>query len=132
MTFRKALLCATFLLAGCMPTIPHGLGVIYDREVYESLRPGEVTRTDVLLTLGEPRYRFGEDRFFMYEWDVVYAWGYIPFVWFFPVYAPHYLCLEFGPDSYLLRNEHLTGSLYGKPEKAIQKCTRMNQTKKTP
>lgn len=131
-TFRKALLCVVFILAGCAPTIPHGLGRVYDRKVYEILHPGEATRTDVLLTLGEPLYRFEEDRFFMYEWVVVYAWGYIPYGWFFPVYAPHYLCLEFAPDSSLVRREHFIGSLYGKPEKAIQKCTLMNQPKETP
>jgi len=132
LNFRKALLCAVLLLAGCVPTIPYGMVHEYDREVYESLRPGEATRADVLLTIGEPLYRFEEDRFFMYEWLVVYAFGVIPPAVAFPVYAPHYLCLEFAPDSCLVRREHFIGSIYGKPEKAIQKCTLMNQPKETP
>lgn len=132
MTFRKVLLGIVFLLAGCAPTIPHGLGRVYDRKSYETLHPGESTRTDVLMTLGEPLYRFEEDRFFMYEWEVVYAWGYIPYGPFFPVCAPHYLCLEFAPDSHLVRCEHFIGSLYGTAEKAIQRCTSVNHPEKTP
>ena len=132
-TFRKALLCVVIMLAGCMPvpSIPHGLGRVYDRKVIESFRPGEVTRIDILMTIGEPLYRFEEDRFFMYEWAVVYGWG-LTFGGPFPIMTPHYFCLEFGPDSYLLRIEHLRGLLFGKPEGAIQKCTHMNQSKKTP
>lgn len=132
MTLRKALLCVVFLLAGCVPTIPHGIGVVYDKETFEALRPGEVTRADVLLTIGEPRYRFEENRFFIYEWDMVVAWVYFPYGLPFPLRVPDYLCLEFAPDSFLLCKEHLRWSLYGKPEKAIQKCTHMNQPKKTP
>jgi hypothetical protein len=120
------------MLAGCAPTIPHGLGRIYDKKVYETLHTGEVTRTDVLMTLGEPQYRFEEDRFFMYEWEVAYAWGYIPYGLPFPICWPHYLCLEFTTDSFLIRREHFIGDIYGEPEKAIQKCTLMNQQEKTP
>jgi hypothetical protein len=131
-TFRKTLLCVVIMLAGCAPTIPHGLGRIYDKKVYETLHTGEVTRTDVLMTLGEPQYRFEEDRFFMYEWEVAYAWGYIPYGLPFPICWPHYLCLEFTTDSFLIRREHFIGDIYGEPEKAIQKCTLMNQQEKTP
>ena len=129
------MLCGVILLAGCLPvpTIPHGLGVVLDKEDFESLRPGEVTRADILMNLGEPRHRLQGDRFFMYEWTVSYGYvivggGYQAYP--FPVTAPHYLCLEFGTDSKLVRQERITGSLYAKPDKAIQKCTGQQEESK--
>ena len=66
MSFRASLVIALFLLAGCLPvpTIPHGLGVVLDKDSFESLRPGESTRADVLFNLGEPQHRLEKDRFF--------------------------------------------------------------------
>lgn len=130
MKLKVALLFGVFLFAGCfpVPTIPHGLGAV-DKEDLESLRPGEVTRADVLLRLGEPSYRFEEDRFFMYGWTVTYGYVIIGTVAGFPVTAPHYLCLEFGSDSNLLRREQITGSLYSKPYKAIQRCCHQKESK---
>jgi hypothetical protein len=127
MKFGAALILGAFLFYGCLPlpTIPHGLGVVLDKEAFESLRPGEVSRADVLLALGEPRHRLEKDRFLMYEWTVAYGYVIVggpcqalPI----PVTAPHYLCLEFGLDSSLLRREHFRGSLYANPKKAIRKC----------
>ena len=82
---RKSLLCIVLLLAGCVPTIPYGIDRVYDIKAYETLHPCEATRADVLMTLGEPLYRLEEDRFFMYKWKVVYAWGYIPYGTPFPI-----------------------------------------------
>jgi hypothetical protein len=134
MKLKAALLFGVFLLAGCLPvpTIPHGLGVVLDKKDLESLRPGEVTRADVLLRLGEPSYRLEEDRFFMYEWTLAYGYVFIGGGYQaagFPVTAPHYLCLEFGTDSNLLRREQITGSLYSKPDKAIQRCCHQKESK---
>jgi hypothetical protein len=75
--------------------------------------------------MGEPRHRLDDDRFLMYEWDVAY--GYVVVgggtqAYPIPVMAPHYFCLEFGPDSQLARCDHLVGSLYAKPDKAIRRC----------
>jgi len=127
-----SVLIGVLLLAGCLPipVVPHGLGVVPDKEAFESLRPGVTTRADVLLLLGEPNHRFDDDRFLMYEWTVAYGYvivgGYTQ-AYPIPVAAPHYLCLEFGLDSRLVRNEHLIGSLYAKPDKAIRRCTKQSE-----
>ena len=123
----SSVLIGALLLSGCLPipVVPHGLGVVPDKEAFESLRPNSATRADVLLLLGEPNYRLDDDRFLMYEWTVAYGYvivgGYTQ-AYPVPVAKPHYLCLEFGPDSRLVRSEQLTGSLYSKPDKAIRRC----------
>lgn len=121
------------LIGGCLPlpTPPHGLGVVLDEESYERLRPGEVSRADVLLALGEPRHRLGGDRFLMYEWAVSYGYvvvGGATQAYPIPVTAPHYLCLEFGDDSRLVRREKLTGGLYAKPDRAIERCMKPKES----
>ncbi len=112
---------------GCIPipAPPHGLGVVPDMDAIKSFRLQNSTRADVLLKLGEPRYRLDGDRFLIYEWEVAYGYLVIggPGAAFpLPVSFPHYLCLEFGTDSRLVRQDHLIGSIYGKPDKAIKKC----------
>lgn len=127
MTFRSVMVMCSILLAGCapVPTVPHGIGVVYDNDSFESLRLGESTRADVLMILGEPKYRLEDDRFFMYEWSVAY--GYIltmitvlPFI---PIGIPHYQCLEFRPDSCLVRREEFIGS----QDKALRKCMKQHE-----
>ena len=118
------------LLSGCLPvpTWPHAISVAPDKDACEAFVIGEATRADVLLVMGDPHYTLDDDRFFMYEWTVSYGYviigGYTAAVPI-PVTAPHYYCLEFGPDSRLLRREHLAGSLYGKPAKAMGKCMKL-------
>ena len=58
------------LVDGCVivPTPEHGLGQISDATT-RSLRAGETTRAEVLLTLGEPTQSF-DDQVFSYEWHV--------------------------------------------------------------
>ena len=130
LSISRSVLIGALLLSGCLPipAVPHGLGVVPDKEAFESLLPGEATRADILLLLGPPNHRLDDDRFLMYEWMVSYGYiivgGYTQ-AYPIPVTAPHYMCLEFGPDSRLVRREYLTGSLYAKPEKAIRRC--MNQ-----
>lgn len=126
---RAILLLCTLLLFGCLPvpTPPHGIGVVLDKKSFESLKPGEAHRADVLLTLGEPRFRIEKDRFFIYEWTVAYGYvivgGYLQ-GYAIPVTAPHYLCLEFGQDSRLVRREHFVVAPYTKADEAIRKCTK--------
>lgn len=111
-------------MAGCipLPVPPHGLGVVPDKEEFESFRTGISKRADVLLALGEPRYRLDEDRFLLYEWTVAYGYLLISGGAVLPITVPNFLCLEFGSDSRLLRKEHLVGSIYGEPEKAQKRC----------
>jgi hypothetical protein len=123
-------LIGMLLLAGCLPipTVPHGLEPVPDQEAVDSLSPGVSTRADVLLLLGEPKHRLDDDRFFLYEWDVAYGYvivgGYTQ-AYPVPVAGPQYLCFEFGPDSRVVHREHLIGSLYAKPDKAIRKCMKL-------
>jgi hypothetical protein len=89
------------------------------------LHTGLAKRSDVLLTLGEPHYRLQGDRFLMYEWQVAYGYVFIGGAGagaIFPATAPHFLCLEFGEDTQLVRQSTLSGSLYTKPDKAIESC----------
>lgn len=121
------LLICLLLLVGCLPipTVPHTLGPRPDKSAIDALKLEVANRADVLLLLGEPHHRLEDDRFLIYEWDVAYGYvivgGYAQ-AYPVPVIAPHYLCLEFGPDSHLLRREPLTGSLYAKPDRAIKRC----------
>ena len=124
-------LLGALFLAGCLPipVVPHGLGVVPDKDAFKSLCSGAATRADVLLLMGEPKYRL-DDAHLMYEWDVAYGYvaiggGYTGAI--IPVKAPHYFCFEFGPDSQLVRCEHLVGSLYGKPAKAMGKCMKLQE-----
>lgn len=128
---RTGTLFLTLLIilgVGCipLPTPPHGLGVVLDKESFANLTPGHVARADVLLTLGEPRYRLDADRFLMYEWAVAYGYvivGGATQAYPIPVVAPHYLCLEFAADGQLVRRDEITGGLYAKPDRAIDQCT---------
>ena len=128
MILRITLLFSVFLFVGCpIPTIPHGNGVVLDNDTFESFQPGEATRADILLNFGEPRYRHEDDQYLIYEWRMTYGYviiaspaGALPPI---PVSWPHYLCLELGPDSYIVRREHLIGSLFRDANEAIQVCT---------
>ena len=127
LSISSSVLIGMLLFGGCLPipTVPHGLGVVPDKEAFESFRSGKVTRADVLFLLGEPSHRLDDDRFLMYEWTEAYGYlivgGYYQ-AYPIPVTVPHYMCLEFGTDSRLVRREYLTGSLYAKPNKAIKRC----------
>ena len=123
------LLLVAISLVSCIaiPTPPHGLGVVPDKEAFESLRPGEATRADALLLLGSPKYRLADDRFLMYEWLV--AHGYVAVGMYgagtgFPVAVSHYLCLEFDADSRLVRRTHFSASPFAKPDEATVRCTK--------
>lgn len=87
-------------------------------------------RSDVLLSLGEPRYRLEGDRFLMYEWDVAYGYLLIggPGAGAaLPLAAPHFLCFEFGKDARLVRKFTLSGAIYDKHDNAIKKCTHSSE-----
>lgn len=66
-------------LGGCLiiPTPEHGLisgkGAV-DAETLDAFRTGRTTRAEVLLRLGEPAERRGDDRVFVYAWEVACGW----------------------------------------------------------
>jgi len=120
---------AAFLpLAACIPipTPPHDIGLVPDRTATSALKIGVSKRSDVLLTLGEPRFQLEDDRFLMYKWDVAYGYIFIGGYYsgaMFPASAPHYLCFEFSNDGRLLRHSILSGTLFSNSEKkAINEC----------
>ena len=127
MSVRYCFYLMLLLASGCLPvpTPPHGIGIVLDEETFESLQPGRANRADVLLTLGKPHHRLSDDRYLIYEWDIAYGYaivGEYTQAYPIPVTAPHYLCLEFSEDGQLVRRETLTGGLYAKPDKAIERC----------
>jgi hypothetical protein len=135
-------LTLAMLLSGCLlipvPTPGHSYGPTVDMAVLESLRPGEASRTDVLLTLGEPTRRSEDDRYLIYAWTVVHGYGvlfvgagYTGAMFPLPVTAPNYLCFEFGPKSMLVRRENLRGSLQAKldMDNAFEACKQKMESK---
>jgi hypothetical protein len=132
--FRLAcLITAAATLSGCLiipvPTPGHSYGSAVSSSTLDSLKPGEVSRTDVLLAIGEPTRRSDNDHYLIYAWTVVYGYGvlfvgagysggFLPM----PVTAPNYLCLEFGPDATLIRRENFTGDMFKKMENPLYEC----------
>lgn len=106
-----------------IPTPAHGgYGVVTD-ETLESLKPGQATRADVLLRLGDPSERIDEDRFFIYRWERTHGYVY----WAIVIPAPytavgasdvaaykrsHFLVMEFTTDNQLKRSEFIHSSLF--------------------
>ena len=95
-------------LSGCIiiPTPSHGGEGVIAKETIESFEPGKTTRADILLRLGAPVERLEEDRFFLYRWVRLHGYwvagaGYTGGMG--PLYATHYLGIEFTPDSRLKR-----------------------------
>jgi hypothetical protein len=132
--FRLAcLIIAAATSCGCLlipvPTPGHSYGSTVSSSALDALKPGEVSRTDVLLAIGEPTRRSDNDHYLVYAWTVVYGYG-VLFVGAgysgdfraFPVTAPNYLCLEFGPDATLVRRENFTGGMFKKMENPLYEC----------
>jgi hypothetical protein len=84
-------------------------GVI-PKDIIKSLKPGETTREELLLLVGEPDARYEQDRYFIYEWEVSEALvgtlggG-------ADVYIKHYFCVEFDEDNRIKRLEHIESGL---------------------
>lgn len=139
MIFKVAMLFTLTLFGGCLPvpTIPHEVGVVLDKDTFESFQPGVTTRADVLLNFGEPKYKYEDDQYLIYEWHVVYGYvvvgGYTA-AYPVPVSAKRYLCFEFGADSYILRREYFTGSIeaFAESDEAIEACTNGKEEENEP
>jgi len=124
---ESLLLLTTALVSACVilpvPTPPIGTRVISD-ETQQSIKSGTTTRAEVLLTLGNPDERQGDDRFFAYNWRVSYASlavG-VAYLGAAPVPLWWYRCLaiEFDPAGTVARAAqlHLEGRLDGYGPKA--------------
>jgi outer membrane protein assembly factor BamE (lipoprotein component of BamABCDE complex) len=114
-------LVGTVFIKGCMvvPTVPHDIGVVPDKEAIKIMIPGETTRADVLLLLGEPMTTLNDDQFFMYKWEKAYGYFFIAIQGGFggPITESQYLCIEFGPNSLLVELKYLSGG-----RGAIKRC----------
>lgn len=83
-SFARGVAAAACLsaLCGCLivPTPEHGLasgkGAV-EPDTLHQFHVGKSTRADVLLRLGEPSERRGNDRVFVYAWEVVRAWWFV-------------------------------------------------------
>jgi hypothetical protein len=124
---KKVLILLSFLVGlifttGCIvvPTVPHDIGVVPDKETIKTLVPGITTRADVLLSFGEPKHRLNEDLFLMYEWSTAYGYWFISYQGGAggPIAISQYLCLEFGSDSVMVRRKFISGKF----DKAIKRC----------
>lgn len=83
MNTRSATLLAAFLLTaafvsgGCVVVVPSPPMGIHEitAEALAQLKPGETTRVDVLMTLGDPTRRLEGDRVFCYDWSEIHWVG---------------------------------------------------------
>jgi outer membrane protein assembly factor BamE (lipoprotein component of BamABCDE complex) len=83
-----------------------------DKQSVERFQARRTTRTDVLMTLGDPDYRLEDDRYFVYDWSETHA--------FVGVGLPggaiagtglgeqHALAIEFAPDNRVARLREFT------------------------
>jgi outer membrane protein assembly factor BamE (lipoprotein component of BamABCDE complex) len=103
---RAAGLVAIAGLAGCLivPLPEHdllfGKGAV-DVETLDAFRAGRTTRADVLLRLGEPAERRGNDRVFVYGWSVACGWivvGFGPGGQVGQIDRPKYAAIRFDED----------------------------------
>ena len=119
---ESLVLLTTALVSACVilpvPTPPIGTKVISD-EAQQSIKSGTTTRTDVLLTLGDPDERQGDDRFFAYNWRLSYASVAVGVAyvggWAAPMWWYRCLAIEFDPAGTVARTAelHLEGRLDG-------------------
>ncbi len=122
-----SILMGVFLLAGCHETTTFGLGIVLDKDAFESLRLGSTTRADVLLLWGPPNYRLDDDRFLIYKLAATCSPETVDGnckAYLLKENTLNYLCLEFGPDSRLMRIEQLTASHPSNPGEATRRCSK--------
>ncbi len=81
-----------------------------EEEYLELLEVDYTTRAEVVLTLGEPEYAAGGDKFFIYSWERLYgvfiicSWGYAA-CGGIPVTKEFFLLIEFDEEGYMTRYE---------------------------
>ena len=116
------LLASAVTLSGCpffLPT-PGATARAPSHEVVLRIEPSVTTRTDILMTLGEPDDRVEDDRYFVYNWSetravigVIIPAGYQAFPIGVGLGARSALVLEFGPDARVTRVKTFTRDMEG-------------------
>jgi hypothetical protein len=82
----------------------------FKEDVLTPIAPGKSTRVDVLFTLGEPHMVSADEKLFVYSAvqmhvELILGWDSLP------IYAGHYLVIEFTPESRVAKFETVTGSI---------------------
>lgn len=66
---RLAFLAVAIITGGCPLILPMPYQINAPaEEIVQMIKPQVTTRTDVLMTLGDPNFRLEDDRFFVYDW----------------------------------------------------------------
>lgn len=107
---RAVLIVTTLALGGCVIPVPVMEDPPFKEDDLTPIAPGKSTRVDVLFTLGEPHMVSADEKLFVYsaiQMHAVVIWGDNPF----PIYAGHYLVIEFTPESRVAKFETVTGSI---------------------
>ena len=107
-SLAAALLTAALAAQGCvivLPSPPVKLNEV-GAETLARLRPGNTTRVDVLMALGDPTKRLDGDRVFFYDWEEIHWVGAVgvpgggePFA----IGDTHRLAIEFSADGTIAR-----------------------------
>jgi len=107
---RLALVAVAITTGGCPFIIPTPGAQINApaEDVVQIIKPQVTTRTDVLMMLGDPNFRLGDDRYFVYDWsDVHVVFGAFVIPYGDPLVGglghSHALAIEFAADSRVAR-----------------------------
>jgi outer membrane protein assembly factor BamE (lipoprotein component of BamABCDE complex) len=129
---KKMIACAVFLalFSGCLyiPTSDHK---VTGNSILEGsislLKPGAITREEVLVRFGEPTARSESGRFYFYAWEATKAYfayaiggGYSAAVGAGPIRADRMLVLEFGADDLLIRVDRLNVGAFTERREAME------------
>lgn len=113
---RAVLIVTTLALGGCVIPVPVMEDPPFKEDDLTPIAPGKSTRVDVLFTLGEPHMVSADEKLFVYSAVQMHVE-----LWLIggggsggtiiPIYAGHYLVIEFTPESRVAKFETVTGSI---------------------
>ena len=91
-------------------------------KVMQTIKPHVTTRTDMLMTLGDPNFRLEDDRYFVYDWTDHKAIagvgiGYLAYA--VDVADLRALAIEFTPDGRVARLKEFARSTNGEAEREL-------------
>jgi hypothetical protein len=123
--WRRALCAACTLLLSACVIVPAGNmpgPAAIPAATVAALKPGSTLRIDVLMALGDPDYRYEQDRAFGYRWSEALAWVFIGAGYSatgFSIDERRMLMIEFADDGSILRFDIVTGVMYSTFSKAV-------------